>query len=57
MANSSITFVPGDLVVSLTGAVDGNSYTDNQGTPIELAQFTLNGTASATMAGTMGWGW
>ncbi len=45
----AITFVSGDLVVSLVGGVDGNTYTDNQGTPIELEQLSVTGQAAGTM--------
>lgn len=51
----SLTFTPGDLVVSVEG--DGSntgSYSDNQAAPITLFQFSLNGTNSpATPAGTL----
>jgi hypothetical protein len=51
----SLTFTPGDLVVSVEG--DGSntgSYSDNQAAPLTLFQFSLNGTNSpATAAGSL----
>jgi hypothetical protein len=50
----SFSFDAGDLVVSIEG--DGSntgSYTDNQAAPLTLEQFSLNGTTSATAAGSL----
>jgi len=50
----SFSFDAGDLVVSIEG--DGSNtgtYTDNQAAPLTLEQFSLNGTTSATAAGSL----
>ena len=45
---ASFMFTPGDLVVSVYGAVDGSgtAYTDNQASPILLQQLNTGGTAA-----------
>ncbi len=51
----SLTFTPGDLVVTVEG--DGSntgSYSDNQAAPITLFQFSVSGTSTpATAAGAL----
>ena len=50
----AFTFNPGDVVVSVEG--DGGntgSYADNQAAPFTLLQFAVNGTSSATAAGSL----
>ncbi len=65
----ALDFIPGDLVVSVEGngsgtasggtSANGNTganattYLDNQAAPITLYQYSLNGTTSATAAGSM----
>jgi hypothetical protein len=50
----AFNFNPGDIVVSVEG--DGGntgSYTDNQAAPFTLMQFAVNGTSSASAAGSL----
>jgi hypothetical protein len=50
----SFQFTAGDLVVSVEGDGSGTgTYGDNQAAPLTLDQFSLNGTSSATAAGTL----
>lgn len=47
-------FNPGDIVVTVEGNGSGTgTYTDNQAAPLTLYQFAVNGTSSATAAGTL----
>jgi len=53
-AHAQFSFTTGDLVVSVEG--DGSntgSYGDNQAAPLTLDQFAINGTSSATAAGSL----
>jgi hypothetical protein len=53
-SSSSFSFAAGDLVVSVEGDGSGTgSYADNQAAPLTLYQYSLNGTSSATMAGSL----
>jgi hypothetical protein len=50
----TFNFAAGDLVVSVEG--DGSNtgtYADNQAAPLTLSQFSVNGTSSATAAGSL----
>jgi len=53
-AHAQLAFTAGDLVVSVEG--DGSNtgtYGDNQAAPLTLDQFSVNGTTSATAAGSL----
>ena len=50
----AFTFNPGDIVVSVEGnGANSGSYTDNQAAPFTLLQFAVNGTSSASSAGSL----
>jgi hypothetical protein len=54
LAHAQLAFTPGDLVVSVEGnGSNTGTYTDNQAAPLTLDQFAINGTSSATAAGSM----
>jgi PEP-CTERM motif len=52
---NALTFTPGDIVVSVEGAgvTTGTTFTDNQAAPLTLEQFAVNGTSSASAAGSL----
>lgn len=53
-AQSAFNFTASDLVVSVEGNGSGTgSYADNQAAPLTLDEFSLNGTSSATLAGSL----
>jgi hypothetical protein len=50
----TFSFNAGDIVVSVEGNGSGTgAYTDNQAAPLTLDQFSVNGTTSATAAGSL----
>ena len=53
-AQTALSFTANDLVVSVEGNGSGTgSYSDNQAAPLTLQEYSLNGTASATLAGSL----
>ena len=51
---SNFSFTAGDLVVSVEGnGSNTGTYLDNQAAPLTLDEFSLNGTASASLAGSL----
>jgi hypothetical protein len=54
VAHAQLVFTPGDLVVSVEGnGSNTGSYTDNQAAPLTLDEFLVNGTSSASLAGSL----
>lgn len=53
-AQSALSFTAGDLVVSVEGnGSNTGTYADNQAAPLTLYEYSLNGTSSATQAGSL----
>jgi hypothetical protein len=54
LAQSALSFTPGDLVVSVEGnGSNTGSYLDNQAAPLTLYEYSLGGTTSASQVGSL----